>query len=1263
MGKTSFNKILKLFLFLAVIIGTFISTNVANADNFLLFSSDRDGGGIYIMNIDAPSQIVRLTNYANDGGARWSPDGKKIAFTSNREGNIEIYVINSDGTGLIKLTDNPINPGNNFDPYWSPDGTKIAFRTDRDGNEEIYVMNADGTNPVNLTNNPARDGEPKWSPDGTKILFSSWRSGEALLYAMNADGSNQTPIPTAVPWIGCPTWSPDGTKIAYTGSGHVYVANADGSNPVNITNDSTRNWLASWSPDGKKLLFSSDRTGDYDIYTMNVDGSDVANLTNDSANDYASDWFPAAGSPINNPDTVAEWYMDEGSGNTINDVSGHNNNGTINGASWTEGLSGKGLYFDGINDYITLNGGIINGLTSGSIAFWFKPANRIDSTSDAQTIFTSARIGDNLQIALVLQGKTNNGLALFRKAAAYPSIETDLYSNKNVWEAGQWHHIAITWSGSNMSIYFNGKLDNFTNSAVVGILSGANLAVIGSAEAREAFFNGVIDEGAIYNRALTAEEINQLYQKYSSLKEPIIIVPGFMGSWWTTFKVIPNFGDLVLDNIRHTYDDLKNALINNGYVPGQTLFDFPYDWRFDNRLTAVALRDKISEIKSISKCQKVNVIAHSMGGLVVRYYIESKQYQNDIDHLILLGTPNEGAPKDYLAWEAGQLTPEKFGEERVMEIKLYLLSRLERFSNLFDYIRNKPIVPIKQLLPVYDYLRSATTGRLLTYPSGYPENVFLGDSDVDSGLNSPIGLAKLEQSGVKITNICGDNLKSNTIDYIRIINDQSFLPLWEDGYPEGFDSLFGDHGLELGGGDDTVPLVSAQAINLSNVEQIVINADHRDLPTAAFDELFKAITGESVAPIQPLSLVKNLLIIPVFSPVDLQVIDPLGRRIGKDFVTNQDINEIPLAYYTGFQNPEMEFVTIPNPVDGEYVIKTQGTGTGSYKVESTYVSDTTSATATFTANVQPGLMVDASFKFSSSDPGQSVITPTDTTPPFTDISLAGTSGNNNWFVSDVQVTLSAQDNQEGVGVFKTEYSLDNGSTWSTYTNPFSISKEGINSILYRSQDFVGNVEQPTSQQIKIDKTPPEAKIYFDKDNQALKIEGLDNLTSKPKITLSTVNASFNNNELKDIDDDIKAAGNEFGIQPSRPAGRNKKKMIYQIQDDAGHTLTLTFKKILDINHFAYAFLNSLQYDKNPIISLPKTRLKCFWSTDRHDNYNYLFQGVAVQNQFSIHSLYKRMQNETVISIKEKNKKKQRLTLPGLAIIKLTTKSGSLGYEF
>jgi dipeptidyl aminopeptidase/acylaminoacyl peptidase len=116
--------------------------------------------------------------------------GTKIAFNSYRDGNgAEIYVMNADGTGQTRLTNN--NAQVDSYPDWSPDGTKIAFYTDRDGgNDEIYVMNADGSNPTRLTNNPDTDAYPDWSPDGTKIAFFSGND----IYIMNADGSGETNI-------------------------------------------------------------------------------------------------------------------------------------------------------------------------------------------------------------------------------------------------------------------------------------------------------------------------------------------------------------------------------------------------------------------------------------------------------------------------------------------------------------------------------------------------------------------------------------------------------------------------------------------------------------------------------------------------------------------------------------------------------------------------------------------------------------------------------------------------------------------------------------------------------------------------------------------------------------------------------------------------------------------------------------------------------------------------------------------------------------
>ena len=114
------------------------------------------------MNTDG-ANLINLTKHpAKDGSPDWSPDGNQIAFSSNRDGNREVYVMNADGTNPINLTNHPARDGG---ADWSPDGMRIAFSTNRDGNWEkkpndnweVYVMNADGTNPINLTNHPAWD--------------------------------------------------------------------------------------------------------------------------------------------------------------------------------------------------------------------------------------------------------------------------------------------------------------------------------------------------------------------------------------------------------------------------------------------------------------------------------------------------------------------------------------------------------------------------------------------------------------------------------------------------------------------------------------------------------------------------------------------------------------------------------------------------------------------------------------------------------------------------------------------------------------------------------------------------------------------------------------------------------------------------------------------------------------------------------------------------------------------------------------------------
>ena len=182
----------------------------------------------------------------------------QIAFADTSDGNSEIFVVNSNGTGVRRLT---MHPANDAEPAWSPDGTRIAFRSDRDGADEIYVMNADGSNPERLTHTGGRNVRPAWSPDGTKIAFTSYRDGNGEVYVMNADGSGLVNITNHAADDEHPSWSPDGSRIAFGstrdhpfGYSSIFMMAADGSAVVRLSTDLySSDRQPAWSPDGTWL--------------------------------------------------------------------------------------------------------------------------------------------------------------------------------------------------------------------------------------------------------------------------------------------------------------------------------------------------------------------------------------------------------------------------------------------------------------------------------------------------------------------------------------------------------------------------------------------------------------------------------------------------------------------------------------------------------------------------------------------------------------------------------------------------------------------------------------------------------------------------------------------------------------------------------------------------------------------------------------------------------------------------------------------------
>ena len=211
----------------------------------------------------------------------------RIVFTSMRDGNAEIYVMDADGGNQENLTNHPAHDG---DPDWSPDGTKIAFESWRDGNGEIYVMDADGKNPIRFTDGPGVKTHPDWSPDGGKIAFSV-DDLEDYIAVMDADGRNREILDDRAMY---PSWSPDGKQIAFV-HGEIYVIGVGGQGRKKVTDDFLGGASPSFSPDGRRIASDPSHEGFHHIYVMGADGKNPMRLSHNQAQHSHPTWSPDGG--------------------------------------------------------------------------------------------------------------------------------------------------------------------------------------------------------------------------------------------------------------------------------------------------------------------------------------------------------------------------------------------------------------------------------------------------------------------------------------------------------------------------------------------------------------------------------------------------------------------------------------------------------------------------------------------------------------------------------------------------------------------------------------------------------------------------------------------------------------------------------------------------------------------------------------------------------------------------------------------------------
>jgi len=291
-----------------------LPTSIGGSVGQVAFASARSGiPQIYLINTDGTN--LQVITDMDEGACQpsWSPDGSQFVFISpcrargefyeNIYSDSSLYVINADGTGLRPLT---VIPGSDFDPAWSPDGKRIAFASVRDGRKEIYVLTVDSGAVIRLTNSTGNieNTQPSWSPFGNQIAYTVKRLDAYQVWAMTDTGQGNVQLVRSGQqlWDYLPIWSPDGETILF--------------NQRNLA--PTRPWLMSiryedrdekdptrldlptpiedvqFSPDGLWIIFeSTDAGGNRDVYFTTVTGGDRTRLTNDPTVDFDPAWRPA----------------------------------------------------------------------------------------------------------------------------------------------------------------------------------------------------------------------------------------------------------------------------------------------------------------------------------------------------------------------------------------------------------------------------------------------------------------------------------------------------------------------------------------------------------------------------------------------------------------------------------------------------------------------------------------------------------------------------------------------------------------------------------------------------------------------------------------------------------------------------------------------------------------------------------------------------------------------------------------------------------